>query len=114
MSGGALFASVFGLRRARDAAAQARIRADETKRTLARGDALRAFFIESPDGRDCLAWMIERYHVLTTTQHPDREAMIYREGERNVVLDLMDQMRVDPDDFARMSARSHTGALTHE
>lgn len=99
-------------RERRGAAGQPPLKTELEQRRALMLEALR-----SRGGQALMAHLIERYHILTSPfltanpapQTPDMA--LYFDGQRSVVLELLDIMRVAPSDFMRMSTLSDTGEL---
>lgn len=65
----------------------------------------------TPEGKRVLADMCARYWMFGSTLHTDAIVMAHREGERNVVLDIMRYLELKPSDEGdiRQSIREQFG-----
>lgn len=57
---------------------------------------------KSEEGERVLRDMMANHHIFSGTFDKDPMVMAYREGERSVVMSLLDKLRVDPEKFAKM------------
>lgn len=55
----------------------------------------------SDDGKIVLDAMMKRFHVLTSSFANTPEQTVFQEGERNVILHIMNYLTVDPQVYAR-------------
>jgi len=56
----------------------------------------------SEDGERVLKDLMANHHVFTGTFDKDPMVMAFREGERSVIMAILDKLRVDPEKFAKM------------
>ena len=56
---------------------------------------------KSENGEDILTMLAKEYHVYKTTQTPDPYVSAYQEGQRSVVLKIMEMVQTDLETIRR-------------
>jgi hypothetical protein len=68
---------------------------------------------ESPDGQDVLKDLMFRFNQFGTSFVPgNRDVVIFNEGGRNVVLHIMDTIKLTPDELDKLYTEVRTTALS--
>jgi len=69
-----------------------------TERAQALHEAYRHTF-SSEAGQRVLNDLMHRFHIFGSTFAEDARAHAFREGERNVVIDIIDKLDISPEEF---------------